>query len=454
MSKKGGGKQTSVSEPWGAAQPYLTDVMGMAQSAAKNSPQYYSGSTTVGALPSEQAAWQQMFDFSNKTFGQGGQYDQANQALSGLMQGGSGTGSMANAFNGTATQQLGNAFGMAPDFSRYNINGPTAGGGNSASAFGNYGFDFGGAPQLGVAGNLDARGAISSMLSGTPDYESAQGAVDAANAPLMREFEQEVLPGLNSRATFLNNPTGGIKTLGKVLPELGSRMSQNAQSIMEGERQRALGAQRDAAGLVTQGGLASAGLGLDATRAASNFALGSDAARAGAMQSDAQLGLQSDMAKSNFALDRANSQTGAEGDWRSQLLNFGNLAGNLGSQNANTMLSALGMVPGMTQLGQLPGQISGQYGAWQRGLAENDLSANLDRWNFEQNLPWQQAQNYASILGGMGGQGGTTTQTGGGGSSLAGGMGGALMGSQIGGGIGKGYPGLGALFGGLAGMFG
>jgi hypothetical protein len=101
-----------------------------------------------------------------------------------------------------------------------------------------------------AGGSSDAAGAaLTRMLSGTPDYEGVQGAIDAANAPILRQLEQDVIPGLNSRATFLNNPTGGIKTLNRVLPEVGERMSQNATAITDAERRRALDAQTTGLGL-------------------------------------------------------------------------------------------------------------------------------------------------------------------------------------------------------------
>lgn len=98
-----------------------------------------------------------------------------------------------------------------------------------------------------------AKIALDRMLSGTPDYAGVQGAIDAANAPILRQLEQDIIPGLNSRATFLNNPTGGIKTLNRVLPEVGARMSENATAITDAERRRALSDQ--AAGLGIYGSL-------------------------------------------------------------------------------------------------------------------------------------------------------------------------------------------------------
>lgn len=104
-----------------------------------------------------------------------------------------------------------------------------------------------------------AASALERMLSGTPDYSGLQGAIDAANAPILRQLNEDIIPGLNSRATFLNNSTGGIKTLNRVLPEVGARMGENAAALTNAERLRALNDQQTGLGLY--GNLLSQGTG-------------------------------------------------------------------------------------------------------------------------------------------------------------------------------------------------
>ncbi len=387
--------------------------MNQGQNLAGQERPYYPDSTTVGALPSEQKAWNQLFSANNQTFGNGGAYEKANGALGSQLSGQTALGGMANALSGPATQGLISGIQQGP------------------SSVGRYGFNtqlnpYGMAPQFGQAGGLDARGALQSALSGQPDYSGAQANIDAANAPLMRDFQNNVLPGLNSRATFLNNGTGGIKALGNILPELGSRMSQNATGIMEQERQRALGAQQNAAGLVSQGGLQSYGLGLQ--------------------QAQGQAGLQQALAGQNLATDQANA--GLQGNYRADLLNFGSLAGGLAGQSGQQNLSAIGMMPSLAQAGQMPGQTGLQYANWDRGVQEDALQSNIDRYNYGVNQPYDQLNWYSNLINGTAGQGGTETQTGGGGSRAAGALGGALSGAQLGGQYGGGW---GALFGGLGG---
>lgn len=417
--KGGGGTQKTVSEPWKESQPYLKDIFGQAQELAGQPKEYFPGSTTVGALPSEQKAWNQLFSANQQNFGQGGTYGQATQALGNSLTGNTTLGGMANA--------------LAPDATNSLISGIQGG----PASVGRYGFNtqlnpYSMAPQFGKAGGLDANPALQGMLSGQPDYSGVQGAIDAANAPIMRQLEQEIIPGLNSKATFLNNGTGGIKALNRVMPEIGERMSQNATGIMEGERQRALGAQERAAGMVSQGGLQSYGMGLDA--------------------SSRQAGLQQALAGQNLSTDQSNAAL--QGDYRNQLLNYGSLAGQLGNQQGAQSMTAAGMFPGLAQAGQMPGQTGLQYANWDRALQEDQLNANIDRFNFGQNEPTDRLNWYSQLMNGMAGLGGTQSGTMPQGSRAGSALGGAVSGAQLGSSYGPWGTLIGGIGGGLLGGYG
>lgn len=370
----GGSTQKTTSEPWKPAQPYLQDIFQQASQLSKQTPQYYPGQTTVGALPSEQQAWNQLFAANANTFGQGGAYENASGALTNTLTGNTPLAGMASALSGPATQGLISGIQQGP------------------ASVGRYGFDttlnpYAMAPQFGQAGSLDATGALQSALSGQPDYSGAQANIDAANAGILRDFQNNILPSLNSRATFLNNGTGGIKALGNILPDLGARMNENATSILEAERQRALGAQQNAANLVAQGGLSSYGMGLTAA--------------------GQQAGLQQALAGQNLATDQANA--GLQNNYLSNLLNFGSLAGQLGSQSGLQQLSAVSQFPGMAQTALMPGQTSAAYADYQRQLAQNALNEDVNRFNFNQSAPQNQLNWYSQIINGMAGLGGTQT---------------------------------------------
>lgn len=98
-----------------------------------------------------------------------------------------------------------------------------------------------------------AQAALARMLSAQPDYSGVQASIKAANDPILRQLNTDIIPGLNTKATFLNNSTGGIKALNRVLPDVTDRMATNASTLTEAERIRALNAQQ--AGLTQYGNL-------------------------------------------------------------------------------------------------------------------------------------------------------------------------------------------------------
>jgi hypothetical protein len=288
-------------------------------------PQSYPGQSFVGPTGGQISAWDQNLGYADQVFGgqNAPKFGQATGALSSLLTGGAPMGQLAGGYS----------------------------------------------PAAGTA--------LGKMLSGKPDYSGLQGSIDAANAPILRQLNEDILPGLNQRAMFLNNGTGGIKTLNRVLPELGERMSLNAQTLTEGERQRALGAQAQGLGIYGQ------------------FAQGAQS---------------------------------------------GQMAG-------------LGMFPTLAAAGQYPGQLAGQFADWGAGFQDRALQDQIGRFNYNQNLPWQNLQNYNGIVQGFGGMGGTSSQTQPGGSPLLGAAGGALTGlgamGTLAGMTGGSVPALGALTGAL-----
>lgn len=335
----GGSSQTQTAkttqDPWAPAQPYLMQALQGLSSAYGKAPSYYGGPLTIGPTAAEGSAWDKLKGFNDQFFGAGGGYGQATGANQQLLGGG---------------PQAGYAAGMAPG---------TLAGLNQLSNTGPYQQH-----QLGTAGGLDATSAIQGMLSGTPDYSGLQGSIDAANNPLMRQFNNDILPGLNSKATFLNNSTGGIKSLGTVIPDLGQRMSENALGLTTGERNRALAAQQYASGLVTQGGL----------------------------QQDAQ-------GASNLS------------DWGQQRLGLGGLLGSYAGQASNNQQAGIGNMSGLYNLGQMNGNTDMAYANWDRGLKEGANNAEIAKFNYLRDAPMQQAGDFANLVRGFGGLGGTTDST-------------------------------------------
>jgi hypothetical protein len=273
----GGGtpsRTTQVSEPWSGVRPYLTGNYAQASQLANRPSEYFPGDTVVGPTEAEGGAWNSLFGFNNSVFNGANspQYGAATSALNNSLTGQNSLGNMAGGLAPGAMNAIGGAFSPYNIGGRFDaLQGPSGSvrePGAQAGQIGQYGFgtslnpnQF--APIFGQAGGLDAQPAFNRMLSGQPDYQGAQGAIDAANAPILRQLNEQIIPGLNQQATFTNNMTGGIKGLNTALPQVAQRMGENAQNIMNQERVRALDQQERAAGLVSQGGLQSYGLGLN-----------------------------------------------------------------------------------------------------------------------------------------------------------------------------------------------
>lgn len=356
---KGGGTTKQVSEPWKQAQPYVLESLDTARGVMQNPGQYYPGQTFVGPTDAQYQAWGDRLGYMDSVFGNQPtlKYGNAVGGVNSLLSGG-GMGNLAGQIGGTGLNALQ--------------------GWNS----------------FGTAGSLDATGAINQMLSGQPDYGGLQSAVDAANAPILRQFEQEIMPSLNSRATFLNNETGGVKALNKVLPEIGQRMSENAQGIYNQERLRALSDRNQAAGLVSQGGLS-----------ANQGALG-----------------------------------------------YGNLLGNLYGGASGDIARGLGLFGSIGQMGEQPGNLNSQFADWGAGFQNQALQDDMNRWNYYQSQPQDMATWYNQIVNGTAGLGGTTKgPSGGSGGTAMGALGGAAAGAGLASTLGM-STGWGAALGALAGF--
>lgn len=117
---------------------------------------------------------------------------------------------------------------------------------------------------------------------------------------------------------------------------------------------------------------------------------------------------------------------------------------------------AMAMAPQTAQFGLMPGQTLEAIGAARQQQNQANINADMARWNWEQNLPYERLREYYGLVSGPFGSTSTATgqagNTGGLGGALSGGAMGAGLGSMIGGGINSPYvmplAVLGSLFGG------
>lgn len=365
----GGGNQTTVqkTDPPAYLQPFLTDI---AQTGYRNSqtpPAFFPGPTFLGPTQGQLDAFGQQFDYLDSVYGgaQAPRFGDAAGALNANASGNTGLGRFAGQITPFAGDRITQGFGS----------------------------------PLTSASGIDTSAAFNRALSGTPDYAGLQGSIDAANAPILRQFNEQILPELNQKAAFLGNPTGGIKAVNRILPQLGAQMQENALRATESERQRALAEQTGAAQFLTNAGQQN----------------------------------------------------------RSQLLGLGGLAQGLSGQVAGNQLQAAGQFPQLAMAGMAPGQLSAQFADFGRQFQDQALQDQIDRFNYYQNLPNQTLQNLVGIINPQAGFGGVQTGIGPGKNRLAGAAGGALAGAAAGSvipGIGTAVGAIGGgLIGGLGGYF-
>lgn len=109
------------------------------------------------------------------------------------------------------------------------------------------------------------------------------------------------------------------------------------------------------------------------------------------------------------------------------------------------------MIPGMDNARYAGADRLMGLGQFYQQRAQNDLNAQIDRWNAEQARPWENAARYAAIVGGAGGLGGTmssTTAT----PSVAPPLSNRILGgAAVGGGLGSAFGPVGAGIGALGG---
>jgi hypothetical protein len=409
--------------------------------------------------------------------------------------------------------QLANLYGQAGQIGTPSIYGQVAGGGftNPAQAqfqqlYGAAGAQPGqnvfGAAAGGQFQNI-ATGQLANIagggfLQGNP-YQAAM--MQAATRPLVQQFGETVLPGISSlysrsgrlgsgsmeRALERSTEAFG-RALGDVTTGLAGTQFQQERAL----QQQALGQLAGVSAQDIQTRLAGAGALEEAQRAAtaqqagiagqlaglSQQDLANRLAAAGQMEASGRAGIaqQAGLAGQMAGLsqqDIANRLLGAQGLQQAQQAALGTqlqAAGGLGTvqqQDLARQLAAASAAPQIYGQQFLPAQALAEVGTRQEAIAAQPLQEQLSRYQFGQQLPYQQLQGFLSSVYGtpLGGYG-TTTQNaptyqnrsaGILGGALAGGLGGYALGQipGVANFFGNQYaaPALGAIGGGLLGGF-
>jgi hypothetical protein len=462
----GGGTAVETQDPWSGIQPYLKTGYSEADRLRRGGgPQYFPGQGF--ADPNKFQIGQHLYneDFMNRMFQRFEPGAGAGQpAGGGRIGAGAGGMPMVDPNTGQVIKhsQLSNPYGspqlggglptsggggldtMAPSYDLMTdaqnhllMGGPAGGmsGGINPMFMGNLGSMFGGYQNQirdhrnlfqnqqtpwdftpGHTGAPDPSAAINQMLSGTPDYAAVQAATRAGAQPTLDILREDVLPQLRGQTVATNNMTGEIKDQNRIIPRVMRDITNAGTQAALGEYNRAMGSRERGAQLAGGLGAQYAGMGLQGAQFGAG--LGENFLDRGMNQGafNASLGLQGDQARQ-----------GALDTYRNQVLGLGNLGAGLSGQAASNMLGGIGSMPTTTGLGLMPGELMGARGDFWNMYDNLGIQDQMNRWDYEQNLPYRNQDWYMQQLQGTAGLGGTTTQQGGGSNMLGQLLGAGLM---------------------------
>jgi len=314
---------------------------------------------------------------------------------------------------------------------------------------------FAGAPMAGatpyqgfngsVANNMsgiDPSGAINQALSGQPNYDAVQGAVQAGAQPMLDMLFEDVMPQLRTQTNASNNPTGEIKDTNRIVPRVMRDIGNMGQQAALGEYNRAMGSRDQAAGLAGNLGLGYENLGQQSNQFGSNLGQQLNMFNAGQglqgnmfganlnqanNQFNAGQGLQANMFGSNLGQEYQNmlmgnsqfnaglglqsdqSQQSAWDNYMGQALGLGGLGAGLAGQAGSQMGQGVGQWGDVFNQGMSPFGFGQGYGQFASGFENQALQDAMNQWNYGQQQPYNNMDWFSQILSGSGGLGGQTT---------------------------------------------
>lgn len=397
----GGGNTTTTqkADPWIGVQPYLEGAYGQASSlyAPGKGPSYYPGST-VATPTAYEGLGQDMMAGQAREMGY--LANNAQQNLYNMSSGGNAgveSGRYYANLGGGGLRQLIDQTGTGIGATNQAM--------NSLMGYGNSGVTQQGTGQM-----------ASSMaqLNQAGDFQNNpafQAALQSAIRPVTQQFQEQVMPGIKQ---------GAIEA---------GQMGSSRQGVAEGIASR--GYMDTVGDIGANMGNAAYAQGLQALQASGQLG-----------QNLANMGLGA--TQNAGALGQASAALGGQAS-----ANMSNLGSNFYGQGLTALGQSSALTNGVQQAQLAPGQIINQIGQQRTADQQAQLSDQVNRYNYQQNLPYTMISDYLSLLNGA--QGGQTTsqQSGGGGSNRAmGALGGAGTGAMIGSAF---APGIGTAIGAGAG---
>jgi hypothetical protein len=402
---------TSTSSIDPALLPYLTTGLERAESLflTGQQPTFFPGQTYVSPTAATTDALAQQEALARQ---QSQVLSQAQQAFMGGL-----------TAQSQATPLFQNIYGQAQNQAGANVYGQAAGGGFTNPAMGMaqglYGQAgaqpgqqvFGQAAQ-GQFGNI-ATGQLANIAGG--GFLNAnpfqQQMMQAATRPLEQQFAQQVLPGISSLYSKSGRLGSGSmeRALGTATESFGRALGDVTSNLAGSQFQQERQLQQQALGQLA--GVSAQDI---QTRLAGASAL-EQAQRAAVQQQSGLIGQIGGLSQQ----DIANRFAGAAGLQGAQQAQFGTqlqAASGLGqtqAQDLSRQLQASLAAPQVYGQQFLPSQMLGEVGAQREAISALPLQEQMARFEFGQQLPYQQLQGYLSSVYGspMGAYGTQTTQT-------------------------------------------
>lgn len=489
----GGSQQQQSSAPWSGQQPYLHDLFAESQAQFNQGPQsYYPGPTVAPFSPQSSMGLDML---TQQAMGGSPQQDAFGNYLSNQL-GMSNVNPYdiySSAYG--AARGIPEGMNLMSAAGQPNaLVGGAATGLADASAFRGLGdaFDAAGQPVIGalpasneyvtrMLGEQPDFGALSSQILGqlppgvSPEAanqltNTAKGGYlgsnpylndlfDTAASRAGEQFNEQVLPGIAHQFGAAGRTGSGIHqdVVENASRQFGRDLQGMAADIYAPAYESERGRQIDAAGTLGGLGVQTGQLGLGGLNLAGDLFQGAEQRQLGAAGLGGDLFSRyntADLGRGDLASRLYLGERGLGQEALSTLGDLGLGSGNLGLQ-AGTQLGQLGL-GGIDAMSNLYGNIAQnqfragslmpsyqnmQYGNIDQMLraggmiedqAQRYMDANQAQWNFGQQAPWENLNNYANLIYGLPGGYGTQTSTQPGGSRLSGIAGGALTGLATG----------------------
>lgn len=415
MGSKSPGTQTTTtnSAPWSGQQPYLQDIMSEGQRLYGQGPQQYFDQSTVVPFSNETQTGMGMI--ANQAQQPAWGADAARASLNSTLLGNQPNqlGVLSQAAQGGLSEQsqLAQVARTATPYTQDIINN----GGRSNSA--GLGQMEAGTQGNALLGRLLQTGATGVTAGNQVFEDSASGRMLDGNPYLDRQYNraaERVRDNTNAAFSRAGRYGSGAHsgTLSDSLSDMAAQMYGGAYETERNRQFQAAGelGNRQAGDLARNLQAQQFGSGLEESRLGRTYQFGQDLgqrqlgdiSRAGdAYRAAAGIG--------SADLQRQMSGLGMLSDIR---LNAANAANSYGLQQASQGMQAAGMLPGLRQYEQSGARDLINLGQMQEGKQGEYLQDQINRWNFNQQAPWDQLGRYSGVVGGLGNLGGSSVSTG------------------------------------------